>query len=161
MVLLTWLGLLVLLTLLFSRWLDEQRNPNRDLSVDRQNGGSGEVVLKRNRLGHYVAPGLINDVPVVFLIDTGATHVAVSEALANRIGLKKEARTTSMTANGVVESWLTRLSEVRLGVLSLRNVRATIIPTMSEKEVLLGMSFLKHLELVQRGEQMILRAPGG
>jgi aspartyl protease family protein len=59
----------------------------------------------------------------------------------------------------VVESWLTRIERLRLGPFEMRDVRAVIIPDMPGEEVLLGMSFLKHLELVQTGERLRLRLP--
>jgi aspartyl protease family protein len=153
----SWLLLLVLLTFLFSRWLDYQENPNRNLSVSTEGGGS--VELLRNRSGHYVATGLINGIEVTFLLDTGATHVAVSESLAQRAGLRKGLSGSSMTANGMVRTWLTVIDEVRLGPILQRQVRASILPSMHGNEVLLGMSFLKHLELIQRGDRLIIRPP--
>lgn len=54
-------------------------------------------------------------------------------------------------------TWSTRLSEVRLGEIILNDVRATVLPTMHGGDVLLGMSFLKRLEMVQRDNQLTLR----
>ena len=154
-----WLLLILLLTLLFSRWLDHQRNPNRQLQVRLAGNGESSVVLQRNRAGHYVASGQINGEPVVFLLDTGATHVALSDRLAQRLGLQRGAVVTSHTANGPVKSWLTRLDQVSLGPLVVNDVRASILPSMTGREVLLGMSFLKHLELLQQQDRLIIRAP--
>ncbi len=159
MVYLAWVLLILLLTLLFSRWLDHQHNPNQHLLVVSGVNGDGSLTLQRNSMGHYVAPGLINGVPVVFLLDTGATHVALPEFIAKKIGLERGILTTSMTANGLVKSWMTELDNVQLGPLSMSGVRAAIIPAMPGSEVLLGMSFLKHLELLQKGDQLILKAP--
>jgi aspartyl protease family protein len=119
--------------------------------------GVPQVVLKRNRSGHYVATGSINGFPVIFLLDTGATDVAVPRVVADRLGLKRGAPVVNQTANGQVTSWRTRLDEVRLGPVRRRNVRASILPNMQGSEVLLGMSFLKHLEMVQRDGRMTLR----
>ena len=155
----TWILILLLLTLLFSNWLDHRQNPNRILQIKPGVDGNSAIILQRNRAGHYVAPGFINDESVVFLVDTGATQVALSEDLANRIGLKQGASTTSLTANGPVRSWLTKLDRVELGPIVMHDVQALIMPSMPTGEVLLGMSFLKHLELVQKGNQLIVRAP--
>ena len=96
-----WVGALALLTLGFGRWLDLDHNPNGDL--DSRNGGPpGEVVLVRNRAGHYVASGAINGQPVVFMVDTGSTDVSVPEALAGRLGLRRGAPLSMETAGGVV-----------------------------------------------------------
>ncbi len=64
-----WLCALVLLTLFFDKQLARQFNPNSE-PVSYQQGQATEVKLKRNRQGHYVASGLINQQPVVFLLDT-------------------------------------------------------------------------------------------
>ncbi len=156
-----WLLLMLLLTFFFSRWLDHQQNPNQHLKVESGIEGPVQVVLRRNRSGHYVAPGLINNQPVVFLLDTGATHVALSQTLAERVGLEKGPSAISMTANGPVRSWQAIIDRVRLGPITQFNVRASILPAMSSNEVLLGMSFLKHLELIQKDDQLIIKAPDG
>lgn len=154
-----WLLLLALLTLFFSRWIDRQNNPNQHLRAELDMRSGSSVILKRNRAGHYVAPGEINGVDVDFLLDTGATYVAVPEAIAEKAGLIKGPVTESMTANGVVSSWLTEIDEVRLGPIVQRNVRASILPGMAGDEVLLGMSFLQHLKLEQRGDTLKITLP--
>ncbi|MFC6668826.1 retropepsin-like aspartic protease family protein [Marinobacterium aestuariivivens] len=151
-----WLSLLALLVLGFDGWLERQYNPNselRALSVD----GKAEVVLQRNRAGHYVAPGLINGQPVQFLVDTGATRISVPEPLAQRLGLRAGFATRVTTANGMATVYDTQLDEVRLGAILIRNVPGNINPGMPGDMVLLGMSFMKDLELVQRGETLTLR----
>jgi aspartyl protease family protein len=159
MIFAAWTLILLLLTALFSGWLERVNNPNRILQV--LSGGDGEVAisLKRNRAGHYVAPGVINGEAVVFLLDTGATQVALSAELADRIGLRRGVPISSLTANGYTKSWLTRLDRVELGPFVMRDVQATILPSMPTDEVLLGMNFLKHLELIQKGSQLVIRAP--
>lgn len=66
-----------------------------------------------------------------------------------------------MTANGVVTVYRTRLDSVTLGGIRMEHVEAAINPGMQDDMVLLGMSFMQHLELVQRGEQLTLRVPEG
>ena len=151
-----WLGLLFVLTLLADAYLERVNNPNGDPATSTT-GSMKEGVLQRNRSGHYVASGLINGKVVTFLLDTGATDVAVSDELATALGLRRGAYVTSQTANGVVTARQTMLSEVSIGDIRLHDVRATILSGMDDDEVLLGMSFLKQLELVQRGKQLLLR----
>ncbi|QYZ67983.1 MAG: aspartyl protease [Gammaproteobacteria bacterium (ex Lamellibrachia satsuma)] len=157
MIFAAWALLLGLLAMFFSNLLEQQYNPNRDLLSISTEAGPKEIVLLRNRAGHYVAPGSINGTPVIFLLDTGATNVAVPALLAERLALKRGAQSISLTANGRVNTWLTRLDQVQLGSIIRQDVRATIMPGMGGDEVLLGMSFLKHLELVQKGKTLILR----
>jgi aspartyl protease family protein len=153
----TWIVLLALLTVYFNDFVGEQRNPNQHLTLVES--GSGEVVLNRNRAGHYVAPGLINGERVTFLLDTGATRVSVPEHLASRLGLRRGAEQKTMTANGTISVYATELDRVQLGGIELRDVPASINPFMPEDTVLLGMSFMQHLEMVQRDGQLTLRIP--
>src|SRR5210317_776554 len=80
------LGLL-LLTLVFSEILDQQNNPNQSIATV-QGGGFEEIVLQRNRMGHYVFDGEINRHKVTFLVDTGATTTAIPVNLQRTLGLK-------------------------------------------------------------------------
>lgn len=158
MLIAAWLGGLFLLTLLFQDVLETRNNPNAKPVVQLGEGGRSEVVLERNVQGHYVANGLINGYPVTFLLDTGATDVAMPKALADRLGLQRRRGGISQTANGAVAVWLTVLDEVALGNIRLNRVRASILPSMpADSPVLLGMSFLKQLEFTQRDRHLILR----
>lgn len=156
-----WVVVIALAMLYFDRVIDRQTNPNPDPVVQMGQGGGPEVVLRRNRTGHYVAGGRINGEPVVFLVDTGATDVALSLSLARRLGLRLRAGGLSHTANGLVETWIARLDTVDLGGLVARNVRASVLPNMPGDEVLLGMSYLKRVELLQRGDTLTLRPHSG
>jgi len=153
-----WVLLLALLTLYFGDVLERRNNPNQAPGGSVSDGGVKEVVLRRNAQGHYVASGSINGHPVTFLVDTGATDVAISQRLADRLGLERKGGAFSRTANGVVAVWQTTLDRVKLGVIEQRNVRASILPDFKPwDQVLLGMSFLKHLELVQKDGTLLLR----
>ncbi len=157
MLLAAWVLTIGLLTLFFSDLLEHQYNPNQRLAGMVDADGVREVVLQRNNRGHYVASGRINGVPVKFLLDTGATDVALSDILAKRIGLTRQGGGFSNTANGLVAVWNTRLDRVELGPIRLGDVSASILPSMGSNDVLLGMSFLKQLEIIQRGDQLTLR----
>jgi len=158
MLIAAWLGGLLLLTLLFQDVLESRINPNVKPLVRIGEGGASEVVLERNAQGHYVASGLINGFPVTFLLDTGATDVAIPEALADRLRLQRRGGGVSQTANGPVAVWQALLDEVSVGTIRINAVRASIVPSMpAGSPVLLGMSFLKQLEFTQRDSQLILR----
>ena len=156
MIVAAWIGVIGLLTWLFSGYLERQYNPNQAL-ISNTAGSRGMVVLDRNRYGHYVAPGRINGVPVTFLLDTGATMVSVPARLADELELVKGPASQVMTANGVVRVYTTVLDEVQLGDITLADVRATINPQMQDDEVLLGMSFLKQLDFSQEGDQITIQ----
>ena len=153
----TWLVLLVLLTWWFSGLLDQQRNPNQSLQTRIDAEGVREVVLQRNRYGHYLSSGHINGAPVEFLLDTGASDVSIPAAIAQALGLQAGAPRYYQTANGTITAYSTRLSELRIGDILLRDVRASINPAMEGDGILLGMSVLKRLEFTQRGDTLILR----
>jgi len=123
-------------------------------------GGRAMVVLQRDRSGHYLAEGAINGQPVRFLVDTGATDVAVSESMARALGLDFGPEVVVMTAAGPAGAWLTRLDRVSVGHLSVTGVRATITPALGD-EALLGMSFLKHFTIRQEGETLAIADQGG
>lgn len=153
-----WLLALGLLTWIFSAWLENQYNPNRYVTstvVD----DTPAVVLERNRYGHYNATGQINGHEVDLMLDTGATAVAIPASLEHQLGLKRGPAIRVNTANGTVTAFLTRLKQVRLGGIELHDVKATINPQMKGDQVLLGMSFLKHLEFTQQGDTLILKPP--
>ena len=150
------LGLLVLLTVFF------QGLDSRIGGIVHQSGeaGSGRVVIQRDRSGHFLADGAINGRAVRFLLDTGATDVAVSERMARTLNLEFGTRVTVMTAAGPAPAWVTRLRRVTVGTLSLDNVRATITPGLGE-EALLGMSFLRHFHFSQQGDTLVITHAGG
>ena len=160
MLLLAWAGGLALLTALFQEQLRARFNPNPDPLVQEVGDGRYEVVLERNAQGHYVAGGTINGFPVTFLVDTGATDIALAETLADRLRLQRLGGGISQTANGPVAVWRTVLQDVRLGSIQLTDVRAAIVPSMGPGDpVLLGMSFLRQLEFSQRDGRLTLSYP--
>lgn len=140
----------------FHDYLEAQRNPNAHLANVAV--GEGEpVVLERNRAGHFVATGRINGQPVEFLLDTGATYVAVPAGLAEQLGLESTGSAWFNTANGRVRGELTRLDEVSLGGFSAREVRGSISPGLTGEVALLGMSFLDRFDIEIRDARMVLR----
>ena len=156
MIIVAWLCLLGLLTFYFSKYLDEQNNPNQEL-VGIQTANFKEIRLQRNRYGHYVSSGKINNRPVTFMLDTGATNISIPERLAKQLNLKPGFIMTVGTANGDIEVYSTSLDKVSLGPIELHHVSANINPYMDGDEVLLGMSFLKHLNFSQEGDQLLIR----
>ena len=151
-----WLLLLGLLTVFFNDFLEKQHNPNQQIaSVQRD--GQQELVLQRNKYGHYVASGMINQQPVVFMLDTGASDISIPLKVAQRMGLQPGRAVTYQTANGPALNYATQLDSVSLGNITLYNLPASINPNVDHEDVLLGMSFLKHLEFSQKGNTLTLR----
>ena len=151
-----WILGFLLLALVFSKILDQQSNPNQSVAT-MQTADFQEVVLTRNRSGHYRFDGEINRQKVTFLVDTGATITAIPGRLQQALGLEQGPATSVSTANGITTAYLTRLEQISIGQIELFDINASIIPGMEVREILLGMNVLKHFELVQRGDQLIIR----
>jgi len=158
MVIAAWVILLVLLTVFFNDRLDKQNNPNRQLATVTT-GDIPEVRLQRNRHGHYVASGSINGQAVEFMLDTGATDVSIPASIAEKLELQRGRAVTYQTANGAITAWQTTVDVIQLGALQLGPIRASINPHDSSGAVLLGMSFLRHLDFSQQGNTLTLKYP--
>ena len=157
MVVVMWILFLILLMSFFEGLIDKQTNPNQSLSTQYTEAGVREVELQRNRYGHYVTDGSINGQHVVFMLDTGATGVAVPQHIANDLRLKRGATIQVLTANGEVTGYVSKLDSVAVDGIELNDVRAIINPGDDSDVILLGMSFLKKIEFTQRGDVLILR----
>ena len=151
-----WGAGLFLATRFFGQWEARQENPNA-VVTSQQHEGYIEVKLVGNGQGHFVASGHINGQPVDFMLDTGATDLAVPAELAERLGLKRGLPVTLSTANGRSQGYRTHLDRLQLGDIVLQDVRALVAPGLGGEQVLLGMSALKQLEFTQRGGTLLLR----
>lgn len=130
---------------------DSIQNPNTLNSL-----GSGKtVVLKRGLDGHYRSEALINGTKVNVLVDTGATGVAITQNVADKLQLKSINAIRTNTANGDSIGYMVRLESVRMGGISANNVAAMIAPGL-DGDVLLGMSFLGRMDVrLYKGEMTI------
>lgn len=156
MLVLAWGIGILLATRFFADWEASRYNPNQH-PVSVVQDGHVEVLLEGNAQGHFVANGKINGRPVTFLLDTGATDVAIPAGLADELGLSRGTPVTLLTANGQTTGYRTRLDTLHLGDIALRDVRATITPGFDGNQILLGMSALKQLEFTQRAGTLSLR----
>lgn len=151
-----WILVLGILVLFFQHVLDRRHNPNRTLVTYNDAGGRPSVVLKQNRAGHYLGNGTVNGHPVEFLVDTGASDIAIPLEMADRLGLRPGMPREYQTANGFVTAYTTYIDELTIGPIVIRNVRASLNPGMGSMDILLGMSLLKDLEFTQRGDTLTL-----
>lgn len=122
-----------------------------------RSAGGSQIVLTAGPGGHFTSGGSINGKAVRFMVDTGATTVAIGQADADRIGLDYRNGTPgmSMTANGAVPTLRVVLSSVRLGDVEIANVQATVLPASMEY-VLLGNSFLSRFQMQRDNDVMRL-----
>ena len=123
----------------------------------RAGGGGQRIVLTADPSGHFLPDGQINGKSVKFMVDTGATTVALGAAEARRIDLKFEhgKRIQMSTANGVSVGYLIRLDSVRVGDVVAYEVDAVVSP-QAMPFVLLGNSFLNRFQLQKTNDQLTL-----
>jgi len=117
------------------------------------------VRIPRDNTGMYRTTGLINGVPVNFLVDTGASQVAMNETTARKVGLQYKLngqKTSASTAAGIVHAWFLKLNSVSVGGVKLKQVDALIVKGVGPGEVLLGMSFLNQLKMQDDGNLLKL-----
>ena len=121
------------------------------------NAAGGDIVLPMGPGGHFGGTGTINGKAVQFLVDTGATTVALSQREANRIGLdwQRGKPGLTQTANGPVPVYAINLTSVRLGGVEIANVAAIVLPA-DMPVVLLGNSFLGRFSMRQDSDVMRL-----
>ena len=120
-------------------------------------GGGSQIVLTAGTGGHFTTTGSINGKAVRFVVDTGATHIAMSQAEAQRIGLDYKAGQRGMgnTANGQVPVHRITLDVVRVGDVQVYNVDATVLPAQMD-QVLLGNSFLTRFQMKRDNDTLTL-----
>lgn len=112
------------------------------------------------RHGMYSVAGSINKQPVKFLVDTGASSVAMNRDTAKRLGIDFRYKGTpgwANTANGPVKTYRVKLDSVRVGEIELTNIQGAVLDGASPREILLGMSFLNRVEMQREGELLLLR----
>ncbi len=133
--------------------VDNIQNPNKAF---RLGNNANSVTLKRGLDGHYRAEALINNQKVDVLIDTGATGVAISQAVADKLNLKSIDAVRTTTANGDAVGYMVRLESVKVGGVEAQNVAAMIAPGL-DGDVLLGMSYLGRMDVRLYKNEMTIK----
>lgn len=101
--------------------------------------------IAKGENGHYWVAGSVNGHPIQFLVDTGATSVALTGAQADQLGIDYRATGREIrvsTANGVARGWRIKLNSVKVGTIEVRGVEGAVMDVGTGGEALLGMSFL-------------------
>ena len=160
MQILAWLVFLLIVGVYLQEKIESRKNHNQTPETILGQNEIKEVYLRQNRLGHYTVKGEINGFAVTFLVDTGATGVAIPGSIAKKLSLPLGKRLKTSTAAGDTIAYLSRLEMVKVGNIELTDVEAAIVPKMETEYILLGMSFLKHIELIQRDGFLTLRQRG-
>ncbi|MDB5871834.1 MAG: hypothetical protein JWQ07_1276 [Ramlibacter sp.] len=144
--------------------IDGKRHTLRVGEAPASVGGNGGAASRGSRIvltagsgGHFFTQGAVNGQAVQFLVDTGATSVAMSVRDAQRLGLNYKAgqQGYSSTANGTVAVWRVKLSSVRVGDVEVFDVDASVLP-VDMPYLLLGNSFLTRFQMKRENDQMVL-----
>ena len=133
--------------------VDNIQNPNKAF---RLGNDAQSVTLKRGLDGHYRAEAYINNQKVNVLVDTGATGVAISQRVADKLGLKSIDAVSTNTANGDSVGYMVRLASVKVGGVEAQNVAAMIAPGL-DGDVLLGMSYLGRMDVRLYKNEMTIK----
>lgn len=116
-----------------------------------------QIVMAMGPGGHYTTIGMVNGQVTTFLVDTGASSVAISQVEAEKLGLRYlyGKRIVTQTANGIVPAYVIQLASVRIGQIEVRDIEAVVIPG-ALSHVLLGNSFLNRFQMRRENEVMTL-----
>ena len=127
------------------------------MGASQSNGKGNRIVLVAGSGGHFMTAGQINGKAVQFMVDTGATSIAMGEKDAERAGINFRAGQPVMmsTANGNVRGYRIKLDSVRVGDVEVFGVDAVVTP-QSMPFMLLGNSFLTRFQMLRENDQMTL-----
>jgi aspartyl protease family protein len=116
------------------------------------------VMLSADGLGHFVTNGQVNDLPMRFAVDTGATFISLPAREASRLGIdyRTGQKAVMETANGDAFAYRVKLDTVRVGDVTVNNVDAVVMEGDSLPVALLGMSFLNRMDMRRDGQIMTL-----
>lgn len=132
----------------YGLWSDIQRDV---LPAQAAVNAQGQIEVPQAPDGHYYLTLQLNDAPVRFLVDTGASAIVLSQRDAERAGIDPDGLTftgRAMTANGEVRTARTRIQDVSLAGVEDRNVTVAVTDGALGQS-LLGMDYLRRFERVE------------
>ena len=136
--------------------MQRQSQLRRDQAVLDNVDSAYGLTLRPQYNGHYFVTGAINDTPLVFTIDTGASYVTLPEEIASQAGISCENEAIMETANGNVKACTGIIEKLEFGDFSITNVRCIIAPVLNY--ALLGNNVLKQFKILQHdGELRIFK----
>ncbi|MGR9000512.1 MAG: retropepsin-like aspartic protease family protein [Gammaproteobacteria bacterium] len=111
------------------------------------------LVLEQGNGGHYFLDSEVNDIPVKFVVDTGASLVSLPSSVASAANIAcKGERITMETANGSILACTAVIAKLKFGSFLVKDVTAAIVPNLSQP--LLGMNILKQFNITQDDNKM-------
>ena len=133
--------------------MDRVRQPRAAVQA-----ADGTLVIPRGSDGHFHVAGSINGQPVLFMVDTGASLVVVTDALAQRAGLQGGRATQFQTANGVRQGRVVQAQSVEVQSFVVTGLTVGVGYSGENVEsALLGQNFLQHFEVQLQRDRMVLR----
>ena len=144
-------------TIRFDNGLEKTLGLNQSIQQGYKKPVTNKMTLYANRSGMFMTGGRINGQTTKFMVDTGATYVALSSTEADKLNLefKSAPKVKLQTANEVASGWLINLESVKVGEIQVPQVKAVVMEG-DTPHVLLGMSFLQHLKMERNGTAMTL-----
>jgi aspartyl protease family protein len=130
-----------------------------EMAVAESGSGRRSLSIPHNARGHFETEGRIDGQRIDFMVDTGASMIALNETSAARFGLRPsrgEYNATVTTANGTVKGARTRIAMIDVGGLVLRDVDAMVLPDEALSQNLLGLSFLSKLKRFEYANGMMV-----
>ncbi len=118
-----------------------------------------EVSLSRSDNGHFYARGAINGYPARFMVDTGATAIAMNLGHAKQFGIdvSKSQISAAQTAGGLVKTYMVNLQKVSVGGITVHNVPAAVVDGDHPVQILLGNTFLSQVDMSERSGVLVLK----
>lgn len=132
--------------------------PSSRISTQFEAKKAETVTIRRDASLHYLISGEVNGRSTPFVVDTGATLIAINAEHANRLGLKWQSSPAErvQTAGGITKAYSLTLEKVSIGGMVVHHVEAVVIPKQTTP-ALLGMSFLRHFEMNESDNVLTLK----
>lgn len=116
--------------------------------------GDGSMEVRRQANGHFYLPGTIENVPVTFMVDTGASVTSISSDIARQAGVRNCKEVQFQTANGTATGCIALVPRMTLGNFTLQNITVAVMPNMETN--LLGANVLRNFQVSQSDSSMLI-----
>lgn len=116
--------------------------------------GDGTMEVQRQANGHFYLPGTIENTPVTFMVDTGASVTSISSDLAKQAGIRNCKEVQFQTANGTATGCIALVTRMTLGNFVLENITVAVMPNMEVN--LLGANVLRNFQVSQSDSTMLI-----
>jgi aspartyl protease family protein len=152
-------GLVLALAVLAPRFIVPPGTKVTAAAAEPAPGNTRTVSLSRGPNGHFQTDAVVDGRRIGFLVDTGASVIALRESDAARLGIHPAQREYTMrvsTANGAILAAPIEFNRVEVGDLIVRNVAGIVLPDQALGQNLLGMSFLSRVHWQYQSNRLVL-----